>query len=239
MYPYFWKHPYINVWEVCCQKNHPSNWAPVLWNRRKRSIWSNYNDQPAEVTPNDGPGWARESLQNPLNSGFGIILICPDPLKIPGVILGLLWFGSIVLSGNHSYLDSFWWQTEMLGYVGVRTACCSFPSSGNPESQPDCCNGTSARFPGMHMDVQRIHVWAIQIRQKCREIYQVTKSHGFYGMDPYATILIGPHMSSPVKPRPVVPAPQASPATVRCSGFRVFVVLIWWLFPRDLFLLKV
>ena len=34
------------------------------------------HDQPAEVTPNGGV--VRESPQNPLNSGLGIILICPE-----------------------------------------------------------------------------------------------------------------------------------------------------------------
>ena len=39
-------------------------------------MWANYSDQPAEVTPNGG--LVRESSQNPLNSGLGIIVICPD-----------------------------------------------------------------------------------------------------------------------------------------------------------------
>ena len=34
----------------------------------------------AEVTPNGG--LIRELPQNPLNSGLGIILICPDPFKV-------------------------------------------------------------------------------------------------------------------------------------------------------------
>ena len=38
-------------------------------------IWANYSDQPAEVTPNSG--LVRESSHNPLNSGLGIIVICP------------------------------------------------------------------------------------------------------------------------------------------------------------------
>ena len=42
----------------------------------KKKSWVNYSDQTAEVTPNDG--FVRESFQNPLNSGSGIILICPD-----------------------------------------------------------------------------------------------------------------------------------------------------------------
>ena len=41
-------------------------------------IWTNYNDQTAEVTPNGG--LVRESPQNPLNSGLGIILICPESM---------------------------------------------------------------------------------------------------------------------------------------------------------------
>ena len=37
---------------------------------------SNYSDQPAKVPPNDG--FERESPQNAINSGFGIIVICLD-----------------------------------------------------------------------------------------------------------------------------------------------------------------
>ena len=37
-----------------------------------------FHDQTAEVTLNGG--LVRESPQNPLNSGLGIILICPDSL---------------------------------------------------------------------------------------------------------------------------------------------------------------
>ena len=44
--------------------------------RNPRFIWANYNDQTAEVTPNGG--LLRESPQNALNSGLGIIVICPD-----------------------------------------------------------------------------------------------------------------------------------------------------------------
>ncbi len=47
-----------------------------------RFTWANYNDQTAEVTLNGG--LVRESPQNPLNSGLGIILICPD--------LSIVWF---------------------------------------------------------------------------------------------------------------------------------------------------
>ena len=39
-------------------------------------FWANDNDQPAEVTLNGG--LVRESPQNSVNSGLGIILICPD-----------------------------------------------------------------------------------------------------------------------------------------------------------------
>ena len=43
---------------------------------KEQKNWANYNDQPAEVTPNGG--LVGESLQNDLNSGLGIILICPE-----------------------------------------------------------------------------------------------------------------------------------------------------------------
>ena len=43
---------------------------------KKALIWANYSDQTAEVTPNGG--LLRESTQNPLNSGLGITVICPD-----------------------------------------------------------------------------------------------------------------------------------------------------------------
>ncbi len=39
----------------------------------------------AEVTPNGG--LVRESPQNPLNSGLGIIVICPDTFEAPKTYL--------------------------------------------------------------------------------------------------------------------------------------------------------
>ena len=59
------------------------------------------------------------------------------------------------------------------------------------------------------------------------DVGKYTKSYGFYGfvtLQPW--ILKGPLTESPPL-RPVVPAPQASPATVRCSGFSCFQWLIW------------
>ena len=54
----------------------------------KKSTWPYYNDQPAEVTLNGG--LVRESTQNGINSGLGIILICPDQRTIwyknPGAV---------------------------------------------------------------------------------------------------------------------------------------------------------
>ena len=44
--------------------------------QRSPCYWANYNDQTAEVTL-DG-GLVREFPPNALNSGLGIILICPD-----------------------------------------------------------------------------------------------------------------------------------------------------------------
>ena len=40
-------------------------------------IWAKYNDLSRRVVTLNG-GLVRESSQNPLNSGLGIILICPD-----------------------------------------------------------------------------------------------------------------------------------------------------------------
>ena len=48
-------------------------------------MWANYND----LTPNGG--LVRESPENALNSGLGIIVICPDlliPMKQPGLAEG-------------------------------------------------------------------------------------------------------------------------------------------------------
>ena len=52
-------------------------------------IWANYNDQPAEVTLNGG--LVRELPQNPLNSGLGILLICPET----NMSFFQLWFGQM------------------------------------------------------------------------------------------------------------------------------------------------
>ena len=49
----------------------------------RRIIWANYNDQPAEVTPNGG--LVRESPQKSLNSGLGIIVICPEFCYLTGL----------------------------------------------------------------------------------------------------------------------------------------------------------
>ena len=46
---------------------------PILF--EKKSFWANYNDV-SRGHPNGG--LIRELPQNPLNSGLGIILICPD-----------------------------------------------------------------------------------------------------------------------------------------------------------------
>ncbi len=52
-----------------------------IWNSQKQTspqwnIWANYNDVSPRHTLNGG--LIRELPQNPLNSGLGIILICPE-----------------------------------------------------------------------------------------------------------------------------------------------------------------
>ena len=49
-------------------------------------IWANYNDVSRRVVTLNG-GLIRELPQNPVNSGLGIILICPDQIN-----LNLTWF---------------------------------------------------------------------------------------------------------------------------------------------------
>lgn len=74
----------------------------------------------------------------------------------------------------------------------------------------------------MYINISHILPYKIGI-----DVGKYTKSYGFYGfvtLQPW--ILKGPLTESPPL-RPVVPAPQASPATVRCSGFSCFQWLIW------------
>ena len=75
----------------------------------------------AEVTPNGG--LVRESPQNPLNSGLGIILICPDGLY-------LLFVVKLTCSTSNS------WQT--CGVVEYHRMFNSLPS---PTFQPLDCPG--------------------------------------------------------------------------------------------------
>ena len=65
------------VWILVIAIHQTCGFFPYEWQREKRALfWANYNDLSRRLVTLNGR-LVRESPQDPLNSGLGIIVICP------------------------------------------------------------------------------------------------------------------------------------------------------------------
>ena len=80
-------------------------------------FWANYSDlSRLLVTPNGGV--VRESSQNPLSSGLGIIVICPDFLGITTYFIGRTKF-KVLFHGPSAEWAPNIWMIQRVGVCGV------------------------------------------------------------------------------------------------------------------------